>query len=547
MNFLGIGSGLDLSTMLDGLVQVASQPKVQQLGRREVQLEDSLSGLGMLKSALSDFQDSVDALKDGDLFTKMVPTINQPSSGDLIDVNAGDSAVASSYDIEVVSLAEGSKATSDWRSVKYQSDFFEDTSSDIGLTGTLDFGGGNSVAVSATDSLSDIKGKIDGLGGSIGARIVDGRLEYYANGTGETLTVSSTGDAGLSIFTTAGDMTVRAESSKDANLSGTLSFTADGNSFDVTLAGDESLDDIVSIINSSEDNFGITANVIDGKLVYQSSITGAGNDLSVTGISELSTTGNMSIAAGDVAKDAEIKVDGVSIKNDTNVFDSAISGLTITAKKESVSGETAGVTIGTSSSEVKSNIDAFAAAYNKLREQMNELKGTTDEEGNFIAGKLTNDPIVRNVESVLNGFITKQVPGISDGFDTLYSIGLEIESDGTLKTDSSRLSDALDNMDSLQVLFAGSGNVSDEGLGDELSDALENFVSFTGVIKGKEDSVQQQLDDLDDQYEAHARYIESYQKTLQQQFTALDATMAQMNSVMQYIGPQLAALPGVAK
>lgn len=547
MNFLGIGSGLDLSTMLDGLVQVASQPKVQQLGRREVQLEDSLSGLGMLKSALSDFQDSVDALKDGDLYTKMVPAVTQPASGDLIDVDAGSSAVASSYDIEVISLAEGSKATSDWRSVKYQSDLFEDTESDVGLTGSLNFGGGNTVAISSTDSLSDIKDKIDGLGGSIGARIVDGRLEYYADGTNETLTVTSTGDAGLSAFTTAGDMTVRAESSKDANLNGTLSFAADGNSFDVTLVGDESLDDIVSIINSAEENFGVTANVIDGKLVYQSSITGDGNDLVVTGISEISTTGDMSIAAGDIAKDAEIKVDGVSIKNDTNVFDAAISGLTITAKKESASGETAGVVIGTSSSEVKSNIEAFAAAYNKLREQMNELKGTTDEEGNFIAGKLTNDPIVRNVESVLNGFITKQVPGISDGFDTLYSIGLEIESDGTLKTDSSRLSDALDNMDSLQVLFAGAGGVSDEGLGDELSDALDNFVSFTGVIKGKEDSVQQQLDDLDEQYEAHARYIESYQKTLQQQFTALDTTMARMNSLMQYIGPQLAALPGVAK
>jgi len=551
MNFLGIGSGLDLSTMLEGLVTVASQSKVEQLGTREILAEDSLSGLGILKSMMSDFQTAADDLKDASLFTTMTPTLTQPSSGDLIKVESDTNAVASSYDIEVVSLASGSKATSDWRSVMYQSDSFTDTSSALGKSGTLSFqidsGAAVDITVGAGDSLSDIKDSIAALSG-IGARITDGRLEYYAEGTGEALTVTS-GDADMSSFTTAGSMTEKAASAKDANLSGTLSFAADGKTFDVSLTGDETLDDIVAAVNSADDNFGVIANIIDGRLVYQSSITGTGNDLSVTGITELATTGDVSMTSA--ASDAEIKVDGVSITNDSNEFDSAVAGLTITALKQSpgtgtTDVETAGVTVGENTGDVKSKVQAFASAYNKLRETMNELKGTVDEDGNYTAGKLSNDPIVRNVESVLNSLITQQVDGADQGMDTLYSIGLEIESDGTLSTDSDRLDDALDNLDGMQKLFAGAGAISSDGIADLISEQVDNYVGITGVIKGQEDSFQEQLDDLEEQYEAHARYIESYRETLQQQFTALDTSMAQMNAIMAQIQPQLAALSGIS-
>lgn len=566
MNFLGIGSGLDLSTMLDGLVRVATEPKVKQLGRREIQIEDSISGLGILKSALSDFQSASDALKDSSLFTKMTPTLTQPASGDLIKVEAGDSAVASSYDIEVVSLAQGSKSVSDWRSVKYQSDFFSDTSTALNKTGTLTIEG-EAIAIAAGDSLENIAANINGnanlSAAGISAAVVDGRLEYSAKGVDSTVT-ATTGDTDLNIFANSGigaGMSERADSSKVAELSGALTFAADGKSFDVVLDGSESLDDIVGKINAADDNFGVTANVIDGKLVYQSSLTGTGNDLSVTGdsagLDQLATSpfagGTAGISQTIAASDAHIKVDGLDVYNDTNTFDAAVSGLTITALKQSkdagtADAETASLTVGNSQSDVKSKIDAFASAYNKLREKMNELKGTTDEEGNFTAGKLSNDPIMRNVESVLNSLITRQVDGANPELNTLYSIGLEIESDGTLATNSDRLNAALaGDMTDLQKLFAGDGTASTDGLGDQISSQIDNYVSFTGIIKGKEDSFQEQMKDLEAQYEAHARYIESYEKTLKQQFTALDATMAKMNSIMQYIGPQLAALPGAAK
>lgn len=584
MNFLGIGSGLDLSSMLEGLVKVASEPKVNQLGRREIQLEDSLSGLGILKSKLSDFQKAADALKDGSLYTAMTPTLTQPESGDLIKVEAGDSAVASSYDIEVVTLASGSKAASTWRSEKYQSDFFASTDTKLDKAGTLTFDVGGSptnIVLDGSESLEAIAKKITDdttlKAAGISAKVVDGRLEYYQDGVDGAVKVT-TGNADLDVFATSGanaGMTLRADSSKVMDAKGELTFEADGKTFSVVLDGTESLDEMVSKVNDASDNFGVTANIIDGKLVYQSSVTGVGNDLSVTAaaatdpvqdpaptadqLANLAQLANVSIAAGDEASDAEIKVDGVSIKNDTNTFDGAVSGLTITALKESKGAgtpdaETAGLTVGTNSGSVKGKIEKFISTYNTLRETMNELKGTVDEEGKFTAGKLSNDPIVRNVESVLNSMITAVGADAPEAANTLFAIGIEITDDGLL-TNGSTDTDASDrwnaaiggSMEDLKKLFAGDGTESLDGIADQISTNLDNFLGFTGIIKGKEDSVQEQLDDLDAQYEAHARYIESYQKTLKQQFTALDATMAKMNSIMQYIGPQLAALPGVAK
>jgi flagellar hook-associated protein 2 len=68
VNFLGIGSGLNLQSMLDQLVQVATEPKVQQLGAKEVEVNASVSGAGAIRSALSSFQDKVDDLKSSSLY-----------------------------------------------------------------------------------------------------------------------------------------------------------------------------------------------------------------------------------------------------------------------------------------------------------------------------------------------------------------------------------------------------------------------------------------------------------------------------------------------
>lgn len=458
MNFLGIGSGLDLSTMLTQLVQVASEPKVKQLGAKEAETRDSISGLGTLSSLLTKFQDAANKLKDPTGYNQRTVSLSQPSSGDVVAVSADSTAVAGIYDITVEALARGTKG--------YSNQVNTDHAADLGLTDTLTF--------SMPDGSSP--------------------------------------------------------------------------SFSVSISPGMSLNGIRDAINSAEDNFGVSVNVIDGQLVYSSSVTGNGADKQLKVEAAADARFNLELdAAGTAlqgsaiqgAQRAEITIDGISVMSDTNTFDTQVSGLSIVAMKESPS-EKAKVDVALDTGSVKSNVKAFADAYNSLREGMNGLKGSFDDDGNFTPGKLNGDPILRNLESVLGSMLTQQVTGAAENFDTLYAIGLDISEDGMLSVDSSRLDSAIEsNFDGLDELFSGT-----TGIAYIISDQLDNYLGFTGVIKNKEDSYKSLIDDIENQYDSHIRYIESYQKTLKQQFAALDSTMAKMNSIMSYVGPQLAALPG---
>lgn len=466
MNFLGIGSGLDLSTMLTQLVQVASEPKVKQLGAKEVEARDSISGLGTLSSLLSKFQDASDELKNASVYDQRKVSIAQPSSGDLFSVTADSSAVVGSYDIKVLDLAQGTK----------------------GFT--------NQISVNNTDT-NILK---DALNNTIAS---------------DTLTLS----------------------------------LADGSNFSVAIDSSMSLDDIRDVINDASDNIGVTANVVDGKLVYNSTVTGDPATKQLKVLAGSDTRFNFELdGAGNVlqgnkiqsAQQAQLEIDGISVLNDSNVFSTQITGLTITALSENAT-DSAVLDISLDTDTVSSKVNDFASAYNALREGMNTLKGKYDEDGNFTPGKLNGDPLLRNLESMLGSMLTQQVSGAASGMDTLYSVGLDIQSDGTLSVDSDRLANSLDsNFSDFKSLFSGT-----TGLAYTLSEQLDSYLGFTGIIQGKEDSYNQIIDDLEAQYDAHTRYIESYQKTLKMQFSALDSTMAKLNSTMSYIGPQLAALANI--
>lgn len=458
MNFLGIGSGLDLSTMLTQLVQVASEPKIKQLGAKEVETRDSISGLGTLSSLLSKFKDASDALKDSSSYNQRTAGVIQPASGDVLSVTADSSSVTGYYDITVEALAKGTKG--------YTSQINTDHTASLSLTDTLTFS------------------------------VPDGSESSFA----------------------------------------------------VNITSSMSLNDIRDAINDASDNFGVTVNVVDGQLVYSSSITGKGVDKQLKVEAMTDSRFDLELDAAGVAikgtaiqgaQQAEITVDGIVVNSNSNTFDSQISGLTIVAKREAP-GELAALSVDLDVGSVKSKITAFSDAYNELRSGMNELKGYFDDDGEFVPGKLNGDPILRNLESVLGGMLTQVVSGASDTANTLYSVGLDITEDGLLSIDSTRLDSALTNSFSdLDELFSGTN-----GLAYNASDTLDNYLGFTGIIKGKEDSYNDIIKDLEAQYDAHAKYIESYQKTLKMQFAALDSTMAKLNSTMSFIGPQLQALSG---
>jgi flagellar hook-associated protein 2 len=102
----GIGSGIDIDSIVASMVAAERAPKETQLATLEKKTTTQITAIGALKGAISDFQTALGALNKPELFQARSAT---SSKSDLVGVTASTAAGAGSYQLEVKSLASSSK------------------------------------------------------------------------------------------------------------------------------------------------------------------------------------------------------------------------------------------------------------------------------------------------------------------------------------------------------------------------------------------------------------------------------------------------------
>ena len=102
----GIGSGIDIDSIVASMVAAERAPKETQLATLEKKTTTQITAVGALKGAISDFQTALGALNKPELFQARSAT---SSKSDLVGVTASTAAGAGSYQLEVKSLASSSK------------------------------------------------------------------------------------------------------------------------------------------------------------------------------------------------------------------------------------------------------------------------------------------------------------------------------------------------------------------------------------------------------------------------------------------------------
>ncbi|WP_194866810.1 flagellar filament capping protein FliD [Pseudoalteromonas sp. PPB1] len=195
----GVGSGLDLESIIKASVDAENIPKMQAFVKKEESLKVELSALGEVKSAISKLNDTVKKLADPENFGKRVANITQPTSGDIISVTPTSEISVGNFDIAVKQLAQGSRAVS--ADGAYTS--IDDVVSATG--GTLTFGAGadNSFtldvtagmtlgelrdAINASDTNFGVTANIVNTGTAAGSKLI---LTSNVSGTGNDLTVTN--------------------------------------------------------------------------------------------------------------------------------------------------------------------------------------------------------------------------------------------------------------------------------------------------------------------------------------------------------------------
>ncbi|MDO7596245.1 MAG: flagellar filament capping protein FliD [Pseudomonadota bacterium] len=105
----GVGSGIDIESLVTKLIAAEGQPATNRLNKKEATWQADLSAYGSLKSALSSFQSAVKALNDPADFLGRTST---SSNTEVFSATADQTAVPGKYDIEVIQLAESAKSRS---------------------------------------------------------------------------------------------------------------------------------------------------------------------------------------------------------------------------------------------------------------------------------------------------------------------------------------------------------------------------------------------------------------------------------------------------
>ncbi|MGL1958635.1 MAG: flagellar filament capping protein FliD [Colwellia sp.] len=149
LTFTGIGSGLEISTIVEAIVGAETAPYTSRANKQQASITTDISAIGALKSALESLSDSIADLADVDNY--QLRTARGADS--FVSLTSSQDAQVGNYSVKVDALAQAHKIMS---GAIDESEAVGEGTLNIAVNGE-DF----DISVSATDTLSDIRDAIN--------------------------------------------------------------------------------------------------------------------------------------------------------------------------------------------------------------------------------------------------------------------------------------------------------------------------------------------------------------------------------------------------
>lgn len=338
-----------------------------------------------------------------------------------------------------------------------------------------------------------------------------------------------------------------------------LTVTVGTDTLTIDLSTAMTLDELNSAINTAAEADGVelSSTIISGdggiqKLTLTSNTEGYDNRVqigglidvagtptasdTVLGLATMNTDANGDPIAADTDLDAEIVVDGLTLTRASNSVTDVITGVTLNLKDITTSAET--VTVALNTSSIKSAVTSFVSSYNELMTTMGELSAFDPDTGT--RSVLLGDATLRTVEYALRNGLSNSVSGITGSFNSLSSLGITTERDGSITLDSETLDTAIENdFDDIGALFA-----SEDGVANRFDTLVEAYVSSTGIIEARTDGINTSIEDISDRRVALAYKLAKLEERYLRQFNAMDLMVAQLRSTSDYLVGAFENLPG---
>jgi flagellar hook-associated protein 2 len=314
-------------------------------------------------------------------------------------------------------------------------------------------------------------------------------------------------------------------------------------SVSVEVKSTDTLTTLASRINSS--NAGVSAVVVSNgstqQLVLRGSATGTNNGFTVSASAGLEqfqyntvSTPSLMVPA-TMSTDASFSIEGIPITSHSNTVADAVPGVTLnllTANSSST------VTVATDKEAIKAKIQAFQDAYNKINTDLKTY--TAYDATTKTGGPLLGDGTTTGLQSMLRTLVGAAGPATST-IGRLSDLGLQIQANGSLSTNSTKLDAALQDTKNVKAFFSAStGTASGNGIAKRIYDFAFGAVAVGGSVSTHSAGFQKSIDQNNKSIDKFNTHLESYQKQLLARYTQLDTSMATLNSLSTFVSSQVA-------
>lgn len=474
---------MDTEALIAQIIKVESQRK-SIWSRQQTQLTQRLSGLQAVQAQLLGFQSAISQVT---MQTAFRVTSATSSAESVARVSATTEAVAGTFLLEVSQLATNHKIG---------------TSAQTSASEALGFSGsfvvnGKLVEVVASDNLRDVAARINNAKAGVTASVLSvSNSEHYLvltahnSGASNAISLNDLGSDNLlmslglinSSVSLKNPIANGAQSDLFSDTStpiGTLmalsnapSGTVKVNGVDIAIdLATDSLNAIATKINNAD--AGVTASVVavndNGTTRYRLQVTGSttpsftddGNILKTLGILK-SGYGNELVQA----RDAQFKIDNMSLTSSTNVLTNIIPGVTITLMDaDSTNPKKATITTTRDTKSIKDVIQGFVKAYNETLDLVKKYNFFDAE--TYDTGPLFGNATVNALTSELMSVVSDTVAGAPSEMSMLAQVGITLDPTGSgrLVLKESALEEALNSrLADVERLFRVMGSTSDPRL-----------------------------------------------------------------------------------
>ena len=476
----GIGSGLDVNSIVSQLVALEKQP-LKTLALKAANVQAQVSAFAQIQSQFAALTDVASRISAAGVWSARSASSSNTNAA---TVTVSSAASATSFSLDVDVLAQAQSVSSDQLTAGAAVGAGTLTlrlgtwtgagASFAPASGSADV----SISISATDTVVDIAAKINAASAGVVATA-------FNDGTGDRLLLRS----------------------KDTGV-------AAGFRMQVTDTGD----------GIDNDNAGLSRLAFDP----------------AAGAFGMASAG----VPVQYGVDAKARINRLAVTSATNTLTDNIPGVAIKLVATTTAGYGAPgevkspvtVSISEDVTVAVKNVSDFVTAYNALNKTLSEL--TKYDAATKTAGLFQGDSSVVGLQNVLRNMLGSSSTG--GAYQRLSDVGLERQLDGSLVINTTKLSTAANNGTALQQLFTtNNSNAMTNGFALKFGDLGRGVLASGGSVVNKAEALKNALSrNTKEQTKVNDRAA-LVEARLRKQYSALDSQMGKLSALNAYVAQQV--------